>query len=143
VQQVLGVLGRAPARVNRVGKVWVLDTETKGTGAEMVPLEKVLRQPASEPERRRARPVPKPRPKQAPDPVPPRRFRVIDALSRELLADDADAPETLEVLRGVEQPVDVSIYVWEHTPQEWRLLTNRERKLLWGFRDRRASRTGA
>jgi hypothetical protein len=29
-------------------KVWVLDTETKGTGAQMVPLEKVLRQPAGE-----------------------------------------------------------------------------------------------
>jgi hypothetical protein len=25
-----------------VGKVWVLDTETKGTGANMVPLERVL-----------------------------------------------------------------------------------------------------
>lgn len=118
--------------------MWVLDTETKGTGAQMVPLEKVLRQPASEPERPRARPVPKPRPKrEAPEPVPPRRFRVIDALSRQVLADDANAPETLEVLRGVAQPVDVSIYVWEQRPQEWRLLTNRERKLLWGFRDRR------
>jgi hypothetical protein len=113
--------------------VWVLDTETKGTGAQMVPLEKVRGQPASESERRPARPVPKPRPK-SPEPVPPRRFRVIDALSRELLADGADAPETLELLRGVSQPVDVSIYVWEHRPQEWRLLTNRERKLLWEFR---------
>jgi len=121
-----------------VAKVWVLDTETKGTGAQMVPLEKVLRQPASEPERRRARALPRRRPRRdAPEPVPPRRFRVIDALSRQVLADDANAPETLEVLRGVEQPVDVSIYVWEHGPQEWRLLTNRERKLLWGFRDRR------
>jgi hypothetical protein len=121
-----------------VGKVWVLDTETKGTGAQMVPLEKVLRQPASEPERRSARPLPKPRPKQeAPQPVPPRRFRVIDALSRQVLAEDLDAPETLELLQGVAQPVDVSIYVWERIPQEWRLLTNRERKLLWEFRDRR------
>jgi hypothetical protein len=120
-----------------VGKVWVLDTETKGTGAQMVPLEKVLRQPGSEPERR-PRPLPKPRPKQeAPEPVPPRRFRVIDALSRRVLADDANAPETLKVLRGVSQPVDVSIYVWEHKAEQWRLLTNRERKLLWGFRDRR------
>lgn len=101
----------------------------------MVPLEKVLKQPASEPERQRARPVPKPKPR-APEPVPPRRFRVIDALSRELLADDADAPETLELLRRIGQPVDVSIYVWEHKPQEWRLLTNRERKLLWEFRGR-------
>jgi hypothetical protein len=120
-----------------VAKVWVLDTETKGTGAQMVPLEKVLRQPASEPERRRARPLPKRRPKPAPEPVPPRRFRVIDGLSREMLAEDANAPETLELLRGVSQPVDVSIYVWEPKPEEWRLLTNRERNLLWEFRDRR------
>jgi hypothetical protein len=125
-----------------VAKVWVLDTETKGTGAQMVPLEKVLRKPGSEPELRR-RPPPKPRPKQkAPEPVPPRRFRVIDALSRQVLADDANAPETLEVLRRVSQPVDVSIYVWEHKPQEWRLLTNRERNLLWEFRDRALSPSG-
>jgi hypothetical protein len=34
------------------GKTWVLDTETKGTGASMVPLEKVQKQP----ERPAARP---------------------------------------------------------------------------------------
>ena len=28
-----------------MGKVWVLDTETKGTGANVVPLEKVQRRP--------------------------------------------------------------------------------------------------
>ena len=124
-----------------MAKVWVLDTETKGTGAQMVPLEKVLGQPASEPERGPARPLPKPRPKQqAPEPVPPRRFRVIDALSRQVLAEDANAPKTLELLRDIAQPVDVSIYVWEHRPQAWRLLTNREKKLLWEFRDRRLKR---
>jgi hypothetical protein len=34
-----------------MAKVWVLDTETKGTGAEMVPLEKLLekRAPKTEP----------------------------------------------------------------------------------------------
>ena len=36
-----------------MGKTWVLDTETKGTGANMVPLEKTLAEPA--PKRRRAR----------------------------------------------------------------------------------------
>ena len=35
-----------------MGKVWVLDTETKGTGANMVPLEKVQAKP--EPRRRKA-----------------------------------------------------------------------------------------
>lgn len=119
-----------------MGKVWVLDSETKGTGANVVPLEKALKQPGSEPERPRARPVPKPSPRQkAPEPVPPRRFRVIDALSRQLLAEDADAPATLELLREIARPVDVSIYVWEHRVERWRLLTTREKRLLWEFRD--------
>ena len=59
-----------------MAKVWVLDTETKGTGANVVPLEKVQRRPEAAPERR-ARPAkpsdeaaprrPKPR-KPAPEP---------------------------------------------------------------------------
>jgi hypothetical protein len=45
-----------------MAKVWVLDTETKGTGANMVPLEKVVRSPAD-----RAEPAEAPaqRPKRA------------------------------------------------------------------------------
>lgn len=37
-----------------MGKTWVLDTETKGTGANMVPLEKTLAKPAPKPLRRPA-----------------------------------------------------------------------------------------
>jgi hypothetical protein len=47
------------------GKTWVLDTDTKGTGANMVPLEKVLRKQDDAPARpRRAarRPEPASRP---------------------------------------------------------------------------------
>jgi hypothetical protein len=118
-----------------VAKVWVLDTETKGTGAQMVPLEKTLRQPAGEPVRRRARPVPKPRPRtREPEPAPPRRFRVIDALSREVVAEDAGLAETVALLADVRQPVDVSVYVWEPNAGDWRLLTRRERSLLWDRR---------
>jgi hypothetical protein len=123
-----------------VGKVWVLDTETKGTGAQMVPLEKTLKQPASEPVRRRARPVPKPAPrKREPEPAPPRRFRVIDALSRELLADDAGLAQTIQVLGDVRQQVDVSVYVWEPKADDWRLLTRRELGLLWDRRPQAAT----
>lgn len=43
-----------------MSKVWVLDTDTKGTGAQMVPLEKALEQPAPRtrrsPRRRRVPP---------------------------------------------------------------------------------------
>jgi hypothetical protein len=44
------------ARIVKPGmaKTWVLDTETKGTGAEMVPLEKTLKKPADKPARRAA-----------------------------------------------------------------------------------------
>jgi hypothetical protein len=38
-----------------VGKVWVLDTETKGTGANMVPLEKAQKRPDQAPARPRRR----------------------------------------------------------------------------------------
>jgi hypothetical protein len=120
-----------------VGKVWVLDTETKGTGAQMVPLEKALKRPAAGAERRRARPVPRRARREKPhEPAPPRRFRVIDARSRQLLAEEANAPDTIEVLRDVEQPVDVSVYVWEPKPETWRLLTSREKSLLWELRRR-------
>jgi len=39
-----------------MAKTWVLDTETKGTGANVVPLEKVLRRPEEAPERSAPRP---------------------------------------------------------------------------------------
>jgi hypothetical protein len=123
-----------------MAKVWVLDTETKGTGAEMVPLEKVLRKPGSEPVRRRARPVPRSaRKEKAPEPTPPRRFRVIDALSRELLADDAGLAQTIQVLGDVRQQVDVSVYVGEPKADDWRLLTRRELGLLWDRRPQAAT----
>jgi hypothetical protein len=118
-----------------VAKVWVLDTETKGTGAQMVPLEKTLRQPASEPVRRRARPLPKRKPPvRDAEPATPRRFRVIDALSREVIAEDAGLEETAELLGDIRQLVDVSVYVWEPKADDWRLLTRRERSLLWDRR---------
>ena len=46
-----------------MAKVWVLDTETKGTGANVVPLEKVVRRPEQReapptPPKRRDRPAP-------------------------------------------------------------------------------------
>jgi hypothetical protein len=46
-------------------KTWVLDTETKGTGANMVPLEKVLKKPEQAPAPPRRRPAPAAEPKRA------------------------------------------------------------------------------
>ena len=49
-------------------RVWVLDTETKGTGAEMVPLDKVLKKPAPSSEPIFVPPEPLPREPKPPEP---------------------------------------------------------------------------
>jgi hypothetical protein len=59
---------------------------------------------------------------------------VIDALSREVMAEDTGLAETVELLGGVRQAVDVSVYVWEPKANDWRLLTRRELSLLWDRR---------
>jgi hypothetical protein len=61
-----------------MGKAWVLDTETKGTGANMVPLEKVQEKSDAQPRRpsRRAKSAPARRASEAPERMqarPPRK----------------------------------------------------------------------
>jgi hypothetical protein len=125
--------------------VWVLDTETKGTGAEMVPLER-LEKERSRPQgareriqvisRKSADAASEP----AADPETPkvaRRFKVADIRSRQVLAEDVNLAEALETLRGVGTVVDVNVYVWDSDEAEWHPLTLSERKTLWNLRNRR------
>ena len=113
------------------GKVWVLDTETKGTGAQMVPLESVRKTPEPKEPFIVGRKRPKAEPAADPAPRPPRRFKVVDIATREVLIDDADARGTLELLGGLRSSVDVNVHVWEPEDERWRLLTLAERQLLW------------
>jgi hypothetical protein len=116
-----------------LGKTWVLDTETKGTGAEMVPLEKVQNESA----RKGGRPVsaPKPKPWSAPRPAPrrPHRFKVIDAATQRVLTEDADARATVDLLAEIRSVAGVWIFVWQPKAKDWRLLTLSEKKMLWKF----------
>lgn len=118
-----------------MSRTWVLRTETKGTGAQMVPLESateesssvepvfVLRKPArvAEPEKTAPR--------------GPWRFKVVDVMTRQTLAEDASAREVVDVLRGARSIVDVNVYVWQEERARWRLLTFDERRALWELRD--------
>jgi hypothetical protein len=124
-----------------VAKVWVLETHTKGTGANMVPLDKDKAQ--DRPAARARDPVfvaPKRRApaKTAPEPKKPSRFRVVDLMTDEVLAEDAGTRETVAVLAGVRSVVDVRVYMWNHRDERWRLLTQREQKTLWDLRGRAA-----
>jgi hypothetical protein len=118
-----------------MSKTWVLDTETKGTGAQMVPLEKVLREPTGKPARRPVR-HPEPRPSPAPEPAKPRRFKVVDVMTREVLAEGSGTRATVDLLDGVRSLVDVAIYVWSDPLGRWQPLTFAESKMLWDLRGR-------
>jgi hypothetical protein len=114
-----------------MAKVWVLDTETKGTGAQVVPLEHVQRRDRGAPEPVFVPPKRKPPAPKAPEPRVARRFRVVDVISREVLADDADARAALDALDAVEHVVDVEVFVREPRSEHWRLLTLGEQRALW------------
>ena len=122
-----------------MAKIWVLDTETKGTGAQMVPLDRVIKKRAPKdgpvfvprkPGRRKPPPAPEPR--------QPHRFKVVDVVTGEVLAEGANARVTVDLLKEVRSVVDVRIYVWEPKPAKWRLLTLGEQKALWRFRAQQA-----
>jgi hypothetical protein len=126
-----------------VAKTWVLETHTKGTGANIVPLtepeqEQEQDQPAKqrEPDPVWVHPPTNPRPPKPPEPRKPRRFRVVDVTTREVLADDALAREALAVLRDVHSVTDVAISSWSEKHGRYRLLTVGEQQTLWEMRSR-------
>jgi hypothetical protein len=123
-----------------MGKVWVLDSETKGTGANVVPLDKVLKKPAPpthEPDFLRRRPRQEDAPEPTPDPEPrlPRKFKVVDVMTRQVVAEGADARTTLGVLEKFRSLVDVDIFVWDRSRDRWRPISMAEKRTIWGFRD--------
>jgi len=117
-----------------MGRTWVLHTETKGTGAQVVPLESVTKRPSG------AAPTFVRKPRRAatadpPSPPPSHEFKVVDLMTRETLAERAGTREAVKVLKGVRSPVDVNVYVWREEPSRWRLLTFAEKRALWDLRD--------
>ena len=125
-------------------QVWVLDTETKGTGAEMMPLEKAQRQKRSGPPRERVSVIRRDRDRGVRDSAPvgapadppegPRRFKLVDVSSREPLAEDVEAREAVKLLEDVGRIGDVHVYVRVAPGERWRPLTLAEKKALWRFR---------
>jgi hypothetical protein len=117
-----------------MGRIWVLDTDTKGTGAEMVPLDKVEQKPAPRDEPFFVPPKLKPREPKSVEPRAPRAFKVVDVATRVVLADGAGVGETLKALGDVRSIVDVNVSVWEPATERWRLLTLGEQRTLWDRR---------
>jgi hypothetical protein len=121
-----------------MAKTWILDTETKGTGANMVPLEKVLEQPReADYWARRAlkrKPADERREPEAEPRRAPYRFRVVDVMTRRVLADDVDVRAAVAALEDVRSVVDVLVEIWDPDAGDWHRLTLGEVKRLWRFR---------
>jgi hypothetical protein len=113
-----------------MGTTWVLRTETKGTGATVVPLDSVQERPASS-DPLYVPPKPMPREPEPPAPRLPRRFRIIDVMSRQRLVDDVGTAAAVKALGTVRSVVDVSVYVWQPERERWRLLTFPEQRALF------------
>jgi len=117
-------------------KVWILDTETKGTGANVVPLEKREREAKREREPIYVAPKPRRPPPEPPAPRRPPRFRVVDVMTGRTLVDDADGRATVDALKGVRSVVDVRLSRWDDDARRWRLLSLAEQRAIWDLRDR-------
>jgi len=117
-----------------MAKTWILDTETKGTGAHVAPLEQAPAKASSEPDLAVVTLEGPPRPPEPIEPLVPLSFRVVDVRSSRVLAEGISARATVDLLEGVGSVVDVRIYVWARLTKRWRLLTLDEQKALWRFR---------
>ena len=118
-----------------MGRTWVLRTETKGTGAEMVPLDRVTTRssepaPVFVPPKRASAPR-----RTAPSPERPHQFKIVDVLTRQTLAEHSNIRDAVGVLRDIRSPVDIDVYVWREEPGRWRLLTFEEKSALWDLRN--------
>ena len=117
-----------------MAKTWVLDTETKGTGAHIAPLPRAREEPLSERELALVLFKGPPRPARPQEPALPLRFKVVDVMSARVLAEGIGARATVDLLEGMRSVTDARIFVWIEMTGRWRLLTIAEQKALWGFR---------
>lgn len=114
-----------------MGTTWILHTETKGTGAQMVPLESVTGRASSTEPVFVPRQVPGAAGTEEPQRSAPRRFRLVDVMTRETIVEDVPARQAIDALRDVRSMVDVNAYVWQEEHDRWRLLSFPEQRAMW------------
>jgi hypothetical protein len=117
-----------------MAKTWILDTETKGTGAHMKPLEPARAKRDDDRELALVTLERPPRPARE-QPQPERlRLKVVDVLGARTLGEDVDVREAVRLLEGVRSVLDVRVFVRAGADTKWRLIGRDELKTLWGFR---------
>ena len=97
----------------------------------MVPLESVTAHPSSTEPVFVPREVPAPAQPPEPEPRAPRRFRVVDVMTRRPILEDVGAREAVDALSAVRSLIDVNVYVREEESGRWRLLSFPEQRAMW------------
>ena len=115
--------------LTHMGTTWVLDTETKGTGANMVPLERVTKR-SSAPEHRFVLPERRLPQEEPTKPRAPRRFRIVDVMTRQELLADGSTRDAVNALHSVRSIVDVNVYVLDDDRDRWLMLPFAEQRAL-------------
>ncbi len=116
-----------------MAKTWVLDTETKGTGAHVVPLSDAPRGGAGEAELALVQLARPPRATRPSEPPAKASFRVVDVLGRNVLGEDLDARETVATLAGMRSALDARVYLRHGAGTRWRLLSLADTRRLWAL----------
>jgi hypothetical protein len=124
-----------------VAKTWVLDTETKGTGAHVVPLKRAGGAPAPKLDtvtlRRPEQPARQPESDSTPT------FKVVDVMSATVIAEGVDARGAVDALAGMRSVHDARVYARAQASGRWRLLTLAEQRSLWSMRAAASTATPA
>jgi len=114
-----------------MAKTWVLDSETKGTGAHIAPLPDGGRDRGREAELALVQLARPPRPERPSEPPPRASFRVVDVFGGEVLGEDLDAREAVDALGELRSALDARVYVRHAAGARWRLLTLADTRRLW------------
>jgi hypothetical protein len=119
-----------------MAKTWMLDSETKGTGAHVAPVEerKAFGRDSGELALvTLGRPPAEPRTVAQPEPL---RFKVVDVMSSQTIVEGVVARDAVAALEGMRSVLDARIFRWNEDKGRWRLLSLAESKALWSFRGR-------
>jgi hypothetical protein len=110
---------------------WILHTETKGTGAQMVPLESVTKRSGGPEPTFGVRKARRARPQESPEARAPRRFKIVDLMTRQALVEGVNGRDAVDALRDVCSVVDVNIFMWDEARERWRLLTLADKRAMF------------
>jgi hypothetical protein len=132
-----------------MARTWYLDTETKGTGAHVAPLQRARERGADEDKldlvtfkvSRGQASVPAGDEAALASHVP-LSFKVVDVMTSQVLAEGVDARAVVDLLEGFNSLVDVRVYVRPAGAGRWRLLGLDDQRVLWGFRGSAAASKG-